>query len=267
MVKNNVDLVKEWLTPCTVEAVNQGLVLVMGTNSKPYETIPKAFYEITEKNRGKAVMSETGAVYYEKLGTPWPGGIPFPDPKTGLEAMAHLKYGMGIDDFTNYGVLSFVNSKGKVYKNVGMSSVQIWCSTRTVHEPSGTYPGYEGQMFRRISTLTSPIEIKGQGHFAVRYYDDAKQYDTGFNYFPAYKRTLRVSTTTWQDNIAGSDLVHGDSEGFKEPYVDWEFKLIGTKYFLIPKNLRGNVNTSKEVRCQSMKFDSKQWYIFEVDEL
>ncbi len=234
--RSNVNLVKEWLTPGTLEAVNQGLVLIMGTNSKPYTAMPKAFYEITEKNRGKAVMDTTGAVYYEKIGTPWPGGIPYPEPKTGVEAMNHLRYGMAIDDYFNDGVLSFVNKEGKVYKNVGMSSKQIWVSTKTVEPPFGTVPGYEGQMFRRVSTLTSPIEVKGAGQFAVRYYDDAKRYDTGFMYFPSFKRTLRVSTTTWQDNIAGSDLVHGDSEAFREPYVDWNFKLVGTRYLLIPEH-------------------------------
>ena len=34
--KNNMDLVKQWLTPGTIEAINQGMVLIMGTNSKPY---------------------------------------------------------------------------------------------------------------------------------------------------------------------------------------------------------------------------------------
>ena len=99
--RSNVNLVKEWMTPGTLEAVNQGLVLIMGTNSKPYTSMPKAFYEITEKNRGKAVMDTTGAVYYEKIGTPWPGGIPYPEPKTGVEAMNHLRYGMAIDDYFN----------------------------------------------------------------------------------------------------------------------------------------------------------------------
>ena len=105
-------------------------------------------------------------------------------------------------------------------------------------------------LFRRTSMLTHPIEIKGQGQFSVRYYDDAKKYDTGFTYFPAYKRTLRISSTTWQDNIAGSDLIYGDSQGFNEPFVDWEFKLIGTKFFLVPEHKapfpylddKGNIN-------------------------
>ncbi|SPD73669.1 conserved exported hypothetical protein [uncultured Desulfobacterium sp.] len=233
--KSNVDLVKQWLTPGTIEAIMQGMILTMGTNSNPYDGVPKEYVEATEKNKGKAVMDENRAVYYEKIGTPWPGGIPYPEPKNGDEVMAILKYGVGIIDYVTDGVLRFVNRDGKVYKNVGMSTTQVWVSNR-IFPPLGTYPGYEGQMFRRVSTLTFPVEIKGQGQFAIRYYDDSKQYDSGFAYFPAYKRTLRISTTTWQDNIAGSDLTNGDSEGFREPYADWKFKLIGTEYLLIPEH-------------------------------
>ena len=41
--KNNVGLVTQWLTPGTLEAVKQGLVLIMGTNSKPDEGIPEKY--------------------------------------------------------------------------------------------------------------------------------------------------------------------------------------------------------------------------------
>ena len=234
--KNNMDLIKDWLTPGTVEALNQGMVIVIGTESGFDEAVPKSFADLTRKHKGKAVMDTTGAVYYEEIGTPWPGGRPYPEPKNGLEVMANIKYGIGVDDFRAAGLLRFVNSKGKVYKTFGLESTQIWCSTRKYIPPIGTEPQYEGQLYRRTSMLTHPIEIKGQGQFSIRYYDDAKKYDTGFQYFPSFKRTLRISTTTWQDNIAGSDLIYGDSQAFNEPFVDWNFKLLETKYFMVPEH-------------------------------
>lgn len=234
--KNNLDLVKDFLSPGCAEAIKQGLVLVMGTNANPDKGVPKAYVAATKKNLGKAIIAADGTVYYETVGTPWPGGLPFPTPKNGQEVMANTKWGIALDDFRTKGVLRFVNSKGEVYKNVGMSSIQVWCNTRTLLEPLGTVPGYEKQMYRRISTLTFPIELKGQGSFNVRYYNDVTDYDTGFMYFPSFKRTLRVSTTTYQDNIAGSDLTRGDSQGLNEPYADWNFKLLETKFMLIPEH-------------------------------
>ena len=88
--KNNVDLVKDYLTAGIYESVKRGMVLMMGTQLPPDQLNPKAFREATERNKGKAVMNENGVVYYEKIGTPWPGGRPYPWVKTGLEAMANL---------------------------------------------------------------------------------------------------------------------------------------------------------------------------------
>ncbi len=269
--KDNVDLIKDYLSPGCIEAINQGMVIIMGTNSKPDEGVPKAYVDATKKNVGKAIIAADGTVYYENEGTPWPGGAPFPTPKNGQEVMANTKWGIGLDDFRTKGYLRFVNSKGELYKTIGMSSLQIWTNTRTLLEPLGTVPGYENQMYRRISTLTTPLELKGQGSFNVRYYNDVKNYDTGFMYFPAYKRTLRVSTTTYQDNIAGSDLVRGDSQGLNEPYSDWNFKLLETKYMLIPEHIapfdylddKGKINPKLQWDV-GMRFPRMGWAIFPV---
>src|SRR3990170_7261910 len=85
--KNNVDLVKEYLSAGVYESVKRGMVMRMGTQLPPDQLNPKAYREATERNRGKAVMNENGVVYYEKIGTLWPGGVPFPWAKSGLEAM------------------------------------------------------------------------------------------------------------------------------------------------------------------------------------
>jgi hypothetical protein len=196
-----------------------------------------AFTEVTKKNMGKAIIDENGVAWYENIGTPWPGGIPFPEPKNGDEVMANTKYGIGLDDFHTVGKLFFVNKKGVNYKTIHQENYQIWTNTRSIHPPLGSAKGYEDQMWRRTSVLTYPIEIKGQGQFNVRHYDDTKKYDAGFMYFPSFKRTLRVSATTWQDNIGGSDLTHGDAQGLNEPYSYWDFKLLGTKYFLMPERV------------------------------
>lgn len=52
--------------------------------------------------------------------TLWPGGRPYPEPKTGLETMSNIKYWVGVD-FQSKGVLRFVNKKCKVYKTLAWS--------------------------------------------------------------------------------------------------------------------------------------------------
>ena len=231
--KNNVDLVKEYLSPGNYVSVKKGMILKMGTQLPPDQLYPKTFREATEKNRGKAVMDKNGVVYYEKMGNLWPGGLPFPRATSGLEAKANHTYGRVWDEFRTHPInMWYINSKGRVYKTVGQDHRYIKCATRTTVPPYGAIPGYENIMFKRISVATHPLEIKGLGQFTVRYYDDTNHYDTGFAYLPAFKRTIRVSATTWQDNIAGSDMTYGDGEGLQEPCSDWNFKLIGKKFIL-----------------------------------
>ncbi|MDY6845067.1 MAG: DUF1329 domain-containing protein [Thermodesulfobacteriota bacterium] len=235
---NNVNLVKQFLTTGTYELIKMGMVLRMSPGLPGVDQIvPKTFLETTIQNMNKAVMDENGTTYYQAVGVRWPGGLPFVQPKNGLEVAANVKYGVVWDELRNYpNMIRFVNAKGMVYKKVVLDQQYIYCTTRTSVPPLGTFPGYEKVMYKRTSAFTFPLEIKGLGQYNLRYYDDTTEYDTGFAYLPAFKRTIRASATTWQDNMAGSDITYGDGQGLQEPYSDWEFKLLGNKFLLIPEH-------------------------------
>ncbi|MDO8637803.1 MAG: hypothetical protein Q7R34_16465, partial [Dehalococcoidia bacterium] len=66
--KNNVELVKDYLSAAMYENVKRGMVMKMGTQLPPDQLNPKAFREATERNRGKAFMDKNGVIYYEKIG-------------------------------------------------------------------------------------------------------------------------------------------------------------------------------------------------------
>ncbi|MDY6861772.1 MAG: DUF1329 domain-containing protein [Thermodesulfobacteriota bacterium] len=235
--KNNVDLVKEYLSSGVYEMIKKGMVLRMGTQIPPERFQPKAFKEATKRNRGKAVINEDGIVQL-KDGSLWPGGIPFIEPKTGMEAMGNFKFGTVWDDLYHSPIsLLYINKNGKRYKKVGQMHKYMYTNCRTQVPPLGTVKGYENILYKRLSVGTYPIEIKGLGQFTIRYYDDVKNYDTGFVYLPAFKRTIRVSATTWQDNVAGSDLVYGDGNAFQDPYSGWKFKLIKEKAYILASEM------------------------------
>ncbi|MBU1055956.1 MAG: DUF1329 domain-containing protein [Proteobacteria bacterium] len=168
--KNNVELVKEYITPGVYESVKRGMVLRMGTQLSPDKLNPKAFREATERNRGKAVMDKNGAVYYGKTGIIWPGGYPFPWTENGLEALANHTYGVVWD--TWYGLPAFlwyVNSKGKIYKTSGQEVMYVKYSGRTLLPPLGLIPGYDNILIKKISLSTSPRELKGLGQLTERH--------------------------------------------------------------------------------------------------
>ena len=271
--KNNVDLVKEYLTAATYVNVKRGMVLRIVPQLSFEQLYPETFRKVTEKNRGKAVMDKNGVVYYEKIGTIWSGGLPFPWATNGLEVMGNYTYGRIWDSYHSFPVyLWFVNAKGKLYKSVGQEHRYLKCTCRTTVPPLGAIPGYENISIKRLSVAVSPLEIKGLGQFTVRYYNQEKDYDTGFAYLPAFKRTIRISTTTWQDNIAGSDLTYGDGDIFQEPYVDWDLNLKEKKYILLPSPVHSFPIFDKKRKINDKlqftvgkKYPCVDWAILPVD--
>lgn len=232
---NNVDLVKDYISTGVYESVKKGMVLIMGEQLSPDQITPGYFREITEKNRGKAIMDKNAVVYYEKTGTPWPGGLPFCEPKTGLEVAANVRFGNVWDELQCHPMsIQFVNPEGKLYKASKMKLALMYCTTRTKVAPLEAIPGFENILYKRISVMREPLENRGLGQYTMRFYDDSKEHDAGFMYFPAFKRTMRISMTTWQDNVGGSDMTFGDGQGLQEPYAYWDFKLSEKKYVLMP---------------------------------
>jgi hypothetical protein len=258
--KNNVDLVKDYLGVSVYEVVKNGMVLRMANQISPRQFYPKQFYEATERNKGKAVIDENGTVYL-KDGSIWPGGFPFPETKTGLEIMANVKFGRGWDDNYSIRTTSLINKDGKVYITNKAVNRYLAMTGRLTNPPLGTFPGYEHVSVRLLSVLKYPRHLAGLVNYIVKYYDDAKNPDTGFIYLPAFKKTIRFTTTNYQDLIQGNDMTKGDVEGLREPFSNWKFKHIKTCYMLFPEpkspfplfDKKGNLSNQ-------LKFDVEQKY-------
>jgi len=114
ITKDNVDLVKEYLPLGLYECVKNGMVLKMGKNPPPEKINPKTYLEATEKNRGKAVVDDHMVVRYQD-GSEWPGGIPFPEPKTAQELMGNYRFGIGYDNYEFFEVTAvFLHSSNNL---------------------------------------------------------------------------------------------------------------------------------------------------------
>jgi hypothetical protein len=228
--KSNVELVREYMSEGLLTLVEKGMVMKMGRQPSPSEVIPKFFQEATERNQGQAVIDEHKSVYL-KDGSLWPGGIPFPEPKDGEEVMANVKYGNIWDDYQLHPMkLAFINKNGKAYKTAQMHIFNLHTTGRLKVEPLGAIPGEEKVIWKSLAVFKGPLDLKGLGQLTIRHYDEAEHEDTGFAYLPAFKRIVRVSATTYQDNVGGSDMTWGDPEGLREPFVNWRFKNLGVKY-------------------------------------
>jgi hypothetical protein len=230
--KTNADLVKDLLPAGVYECIQQGKVIRINQNPPPLEVIPKFFVEATEKNSRDVKMDELGTVYHGD-GSNWKGGVPFPEPTTGLEAGANIKYGLLLDDMIQDGKLIFVNKEGKVEKSYRNLGYLMKVNGRLHVPPLGSVPGHEKEMRRKIMGFSAPLEMAGVGQLTIRHYDENKYPDAGFAYVPAFKRTIRQCASTWQQNVGGSDMLWCDAEGISDPFAEWNFKLLGKKYMLL----------------------------------
>lgn len=235
ITKANVDAVKQWLAPSTYEQVKRGMILFMVPTTPMETTVPAYFMEATKRNAGQALLRANNVVYH-KGGKKWPGGFPFPDPKTGEEAMANVKAGFsyGADDFTYHVRMDWVNKAGRSYKHSLVWYRRIVTGTRVKVPPIPAYPGYEEEAFRSIILFVEPDYVKGIRQVFIRYYDEAARFDEGYIYLPALKRTRPLSPISWQESMGGSDLTWGDVEGFLEPSAFWMFKLVNKTYMIMP---------------------------------
>ena len=273
ITKENVDSVKDYIPAGLYECVKQGMVLKMGTNLPPEKLLPRTYLEFSERYKGQAVVNDHGVVRL-KDGSEWPGGIPFVDPKTAWEVMGNKKFGIANDNFrVEVQPTYYVNKEGKHYKTANMGIYTYWTDGRKKVPPLGSVPGQEKYHQRFVNVFVSPLELKGLGQFNINHDDDTENYDIGFLYLPAFKRTIRISATTWQDNVGGSDFTFGDPEGLREPFGTWNFKLIGKKEMLVAEPVRdpqavlteGGLNVDPRVEWdQGKRFPRLGWTIAPV---
>lgn len=269
----NVELVKEYLPLSIYELVKQGMVLEMGENIAPWAAVPKFFREITKENHeqyGDPVVDEN-AVIFTKDGKPWPGGTPFLEPKNVLEVVANVKYERAMDDFCDFGTQQFfVKKDGKAYKTQGMWATHQATNQRLTIPPLGSVPGMEEELYRNIIVVTHPLELQGLGQLQIKHWDDGKNSDKGFAYIPSFKRVIRISATTYQDNMGGSDFTWGDpGGGYLEPFNYWKFKLAGKKHILVPQYFGANPTKQSDGSVDipdlqwdvGMRFPREKWVV------
>jgi hypothetical protein len=237
VTKDNVDMVREYVSPGLYECVRNGMVLKMGTHPPPEKMHPKTYVEATERNKGKAIVDDHMVVRYQD-GSEWPGGVPFIEPTTAQELMGNYRFGMAYDNYEIFEQNLFVNKEGNCYKKNDTMFFNYWTDGRLKVPPLGSVPGQEDYHRRFIAVTLAPLEVKGSGMLQISFDDNTEHYDIGFIYNPQFKRTIRISAATFQDNYAVSDFTYGDPEGLLEPFGFWNFRLIDQKLMLTAELIR-----------------------------
>lgn len=269
---DKVELIRHLISQATYEKMKKGQELVLDPKTDKMEIRPPLFWEVTERNRGKAMLDKNKNLW-TKDGKVWPGGFPFPEPQTGLELMQdwNEKPWGGDDWFFNHDMEFLINSKGKVEREGAFNWQGIMLRGRMFVEPFGTYPGYEKERMRALAVYWEPFDIKNLGLLFI-FPNDETQLNEMYGYIPALKRTRRFSAAQRDDVQAGDDVTASDNNGFNDPLSLWDYKIIEKKQMITPgyKNVRAKSKDEQRNierwagKFTKLKYELRPVYVIEA---
>ncbi len=232
---DNVDVVKDICDPILYQEVKQHgrTFWIMPTDTDVTAMFPKPFLEATMRNQGRAKFDENGNVWTDD-GSPWIGGLPFPDPQDGLQTIANLTLSWGRHDQTIYAIPTFcLDRTGELLYEYHF----VWAEQNTVglvDSPDGPYlPGHEDKLRFQSTWFTHPNDAKGTAFLNVWPYDQ-REFPDLFGYIPAFKRVRRFPTNQrFEPLVSGMNLFLSDAWSAGDPMLTWgNYKIVGRQPLL-----------------------------------
>jgi hypothetical protein len=224
---------------------------------RKYEKIHPSlgYIKATNKYRGTAKIINNGNDF-RKIGLKgYVAGLPFPNPKNGLEAAWDFIYNYNGDDGDLYYDVLWVSAGS------GIENKETWrwaYLMRTIHRTDiAPIPAIEDFKKKRIqyASITyalAPFDKKGFGAVYTRSLDPLDM--QGHIYVPAMRRVLRNAFGTRGDTWNATDTLYEDVRGYLG-YPEWmNWKLIGKKTVLMPMHA-GLAATKKYQR----NFETEKW--------
>ena len=233
--KDNAELVKD-ISPegLYLELTRGAQIKIAEATTAPDGIIAPYWVQATLRNKGRAMLDSKGQLW-TKEGDPWIGGDPFPEPKSGIEAMwnhvfNHVRY----DDTREIASEKDIDASGAVVREGAAFVVVIYTVGRLVHEPKPVIPAYRREHYRVALTFLKPFDVYGLASLSTVYYDSTRLPDTDL-YIPALRRTRRVPSTQRFEPVSPySALFVSDLGLHNDPLLTWSWKLVGRKPMLAP---------------------------------
>jgi hypothetical protein len=231
-----------------------GLVLKL----REYEAVyPSAGYiEATNKYRGKPQVIQVGDEY-RKVGLKnYTAGLPFPQPKTGLEVAWNYQYSYNGDDGDTFFTVYWISGA------TGIEHTEHWrwafimrTLNRTDLDPIPAIEQFKkkGLQYTSITYALEPYDKKGFGALYSRAVEPLDQ--QGHIYVPAMRRVLRNTFGTRGDTWNSTDLLYEDVRGYMG-YPEWmRWKLTGRQTVLLPAH--AGIKLGKKYAKKTYEFDKK----------
>ncbi|RJP17360.1 MAG: DUF1329 domain-containing protein [Deltaproteobacteria bacterium] len=228
--KSNLNKYKDKLTLGLAE-----IIRTWDYTANVYETIHdytpiQEYIDSTEKYKGSARVNKKGGLEN------YTAGLPFPDPKTGIEVMYNYEYKYSGDDFwwTTFQFNS-ISATGKI-KVIKSNYKRLAYQGRLT---LGTIPNPDKVELKEILAFTYPEDIAGLALLTVRYQDGTKA-DDAWMYIPTIRRIRRISTAQRSDTFGGTDYTWDDARGLSGKIAGYNWTMIGKKEMIVPYHALSN---------------------------
>jgi len=233
----NVDLVKDLLPPITYRQVKEmGRVFkILPSTRDVSKLFPPGYLEATLRNSGKGKFDSDNNLVNAADGGPWIGGLPFPNARTPLEAMANITISWGRHDNAQYAIRDWdVGPDGKVAYQYDFG----WFEQATIGRIGAGGPylkGHEDKLRYQMALFTGPSDVRGTAYLST-WYNDQRKFPDLVGYVPAFKRVRKFPTNQrFEPLVAGMTFYLSESWASGDPLLTWgNFKIVERRPMLGP---------------------------------
>ncbi len=234
IAKWNVDKIKHMVPPGLMRMIKKYELRMTLREYKPVHP-SQGYIAATNKYRGKAKVIKTGKDIRKRGLKGYVAGLPFPQPKNGLEVAWNYDSMYGGDDGKLiYDTIWVSASTGVEHTETWEWSFIMRTISRTDIDPKPAIPEYKAKGIKYVSTTKciAPYDKKG---FSAVYSRSVEPLDMqGHVYVPAMRRIIRNTFGTRGDTWNATDYLYEDVRGYMG-YPEWmKWKLIGKKTILLP---------------------------------
>ncbi len=186
---------------------------------------PKKFYELTKKNIKTCFLDKNNILQG------FNGGVPFPNPKNGLEAIWNIKRQTSFEDLVVESCTRIVSPSGRISKKKSIIKLLTYGKSRLFNP----IPNPE-DIFRKVLIhYTYPATEAGLAVLNISYLDDNRETKTWL-YLPTIRRVRRSSTAVEGMQLDGESTIDDKGTDFNGKVNDWTWKLLGKKEMYVPAN-------------------------------
>ena len=164
----NVEAVKDLLEPIAYQQVKEHgrRITIVESNRDVTKLFNATYLEKTLQNKGRAKVGADGNVWTDgKEGSPWIGGLPFPDANDAFQVQADLTLNWGRHDYSQYACQANSLSPDG---DVGYRHDLVWCELNTTARTDGTvFQDHNDKLRFQSVFFTAPNDTKGSSFLSV----------------------------------------------------------------------------------------------------